>query len=138
MRIGIGLGMTAIAFAVAGRRVWWLYSLARAAQPVGDRTLTFRMFIYAQVVEVFGQRKLLKWTVPGVAHFLTFWGFVILFLTIVEAYGALFKEDFGLGHWAGVGLVEDLFAVGVLIGLVVLTAPVVVLPVVRAIAHALT
>ncbi|MDX6286201.1 MAG: hypothetical protein QOG53_1686 [Frankiales bacterium] len=122
MRIAIGLGMTAIAFAVAGRRIWWLYSLARAAQPLGDRELTFRMFIYAQAVEVFGQRKLLKWTVPGVAHFLTFWGFVILFLTIVEAYGSLFKEDFGLGHWAGLGLIEDLFACGVLLGLLTFTA----------------
>ena len=39
--------------------------------------------------EVFGQRKLLKWSVPGLAHFFTFWGFVILGLTILEAYGAL-------------------------------------------------
>jgi Fe-S oxidoreductase len=121
VRIAIGLGMTAVAFAVAGRRVWWLYSLARAAQPVGDRRLTFRMFIYAQVVEVFGQRKLLKWTVPGVAHFLTFWGFVILFLTIIEAYGALFDDHFGLGHWAGLGFLEDFFATGVLLGLLTFT-----------------
>ena len=30
----------------------------------------------AELAEVFGQRKLLKWSVPGVAHFLTFWGFL--------------------------------------------------------------
>ena len=42
----------------------------------------------AQVVEVFGQKRLLKWSVPGVAHFITFWAFVILFATIVEAVGA--------------------------------------------------
>ena len=37
-----------------------------------------------------GQRKLLQWTVPGMAHFFTMWGFTILLLTIIEAYGDLF------------------------------------------------
>ena len=45
-----------------------------------------------------GQRKLLKWTVPGIAHFFTFWGFIVLGLTILEAYGALFDPDFDPGH----------------------------------------
>ena len=70
---------------------------------------------------MFGQRKLLKWSVPGVAHFLTFWGFIVLILTIVEACGALFDRDFAfplIGRWPVVGFVEDLFAVGVLVGLV--------------------
>jgi Fe-S oxidoreductase len=73
-------------------------------------------------VDVFGQRKLLKWSLPGAAHFLTFWGFVILFLTIVEAYGALVSNDFGIGHWAGLGFLEDVFAVAVLLALAVFTA----------------
>ena len=47
-----------------------------------------------QVIEVFGQRKLLQWSVPGVAHFLTFWGFIILILTIIEAYGDLSDPRF--------------------------------------------
>ena len=66
-----------------------------------------------------GQRKLLKWSVPGVAHFLTFWGFIVLILTIIEAWGALFDRDFhipGIGRWPAVGFIEDLFAVGVLVG----------------------
>ena len=37
-----------------------------------------------------GQRKLLRWTVPGIAHAFTFWGFTILLFTILEAYGDLF------------------------------------------------
>ena len=64
---------------------------------------------------MFGQRKLLKWSVPGIAHFLTFWGFIILLLTIIEAYGDLFSKNFaipGIGHWAVIGFLEDLFAVG--------------------------
>src|SRR5918997_420584 len=38
------------------------------------------------IVVYFGQRKLLQWTIPGVMHFLIFWGFIILGSTIVEAF----------------------------------------------------
>ena len=74
-----------------------------------------------QAEEVFGQRKLLKWTVPGAAHFVTFWGFIILIFTIIEAYGALFSRTFaipGIGHSFALGFLEDLFAVLVLAGLI--------------------
>src|SRR4051794_18218722 len=75
-----------------------------------------------QIVDVFGQRKLLKWSLPGAAHFLTFWGFVVLFLTIIEAYGSIFSDTFGIGHWAGLGFIEDFFAVAVLLALLTFTA----------------
>ena len=68
-----------------------------------------------------GQRRLLKWSVPGLAHFFTFWGFVILNLTILEAFGALLiNRDFHIplvGTWQALGFIEDLFAVAVLLGL---------------------
>jgi Fe-S oxidoreductase len=125
VRIIIGLALTAVAAAVAGRRLWWLYRLARAGQPAPERIAAVREHpgrdAETQVTEVFGQRKLLKWTVPGVAHFLTFWGFIILILTIIEAYGDLFSKKFaipGIGTWAWVGFLEDLVAVGVLVGIV--------------------
>ncbi len=125
VRIIVGLVITAAAFAVAGRRLWWLYRLARAGQPAPERIAALREHpgrgAETQLTEVFGQRKLLRWTVPGAAHFLVFWGFVILFLTLIEAYGALFSRTFAIpviGHWAFVGFLEDLVAVGVLIGLV--------------------
>ena len=124
LRIIIGLALTAVAAAVAGRRLWWLYRLARAGQPAPERIAALREHpargAETQVTEVFGQRKLLKWTVPGIAHFLTFWGFVILILTIIEAYGDLFSKTFaipGIGTWAWVGFLEDLVAVGVLVGI---------------------
>ena len=74
-----------------------------------------------EATEVIGQRKLLKWTVPGAAHAATFWGFIVLLLTIIEAYGDLFSRTFaipGIGHWAFIGFIEDLFAVGVLAGII--------------------
>ncbi|MGH3404285.1 MAG: (Fe-S)-binding protein [Streptosporangiaceae bacterium] len=124
LRIIIGLILTAVAAVVAGRRLWWLYRLARTGQPAPERIEAVRSHpgrdAGTQATEVLGQRKLLKWTVPGIAHALTFWGFIVLILTIIEAYGALFSKHFAIpliGTWAWVGFVEDLFAVAVLVGI---------------------
>src|ERR1700719_3721836 len=82
LRIIIGLALTAAAFAIAGRRVWWVYRLPPSGDEAPPRVQALREHpaggAQAQVIEVFGQRKLLQWSVPGVAHFLTFWGFIIL------------------------------------------------------------
>ncbi len=128
LRMTVGLVLTVIAFAIAGRRLWWLRRLALSGQPAPERIEAVRGHLGTDVkteaVEVLGQRKLLKWSVPGVAHALTFWGFTILLLTIIESYGDLFSRTFaipGIGHWAAIGFLEDLFAVGVLAGLVTFT-----------------
>ena len=125
LRIIIGMVMTGLALAIAGHRLWWLGRVAAKGQPAPDRMKAVpQRFAYAQAVEVFGQRKLLKWSVPGLAHAFTFWAFVVLILTIIEAYGAVFDADFhipGIGHWAGIGFIEDFFAVAVLVALVVFT-----------------
>ncbi|TVZ05832.1 (Fe-S)-binding protein [Trebonia kvetii] len=124
MRMIVGLVLTVAAFAVAGRRLWWLKRLAFSGQPAPERLEYARSHpgreAETQLTEVVGQRKLLQWTVPGMAHAATFWGFLVLLLTIIEAYGALFQRDFAIpviGHWAVVGFIEDLFAVGVLCGI---------------------
>jgi Fe-S oxidoreductase len=123
-RIIIGLVLTAVAFAIAGRRLWWLRRLGMSGQPAPERFQYARDHVgtdlRTQVVEVFGQRKLLKWSVPGAAHALTFWGFIVLILTIIEAYGDLFSRTFaipGIGTWPVIGFLEDLFSVGVLVGI---------------------
>lgn len=125
LRMIIGLGLTVIAFAVAGRRVWWLKRLAMSGQPAPERLEYARVHVAGdlrtQLTEVIGQRKLLKWSVPGSAHAATFWGFLVLLLTIIESYGDLFSRTFALpwiGHWAFVGFIEDLFSVGVLAGII--------------------
>ncbi len=128
LRIVVGLALTAVAFAVAGRRLWWLKRLAFSGQPAPDRIEAARAHLgrdlETQATEVIGQRKLLKWSVPGAAHAATFWGFIVLFLTIIEAYGDLFSRTFaipGIGHWAAIGFIEDLFSVGVLAGIITFT-----------------
>ena len=125
LRIIIGLGLTAVAAVIAGRRMWWLYRLGRTGQPAPERIAALREHparqAETQATEVLGQRKLLQWSVPGAAHALVFWGFIVLLLTIIEAYGDLFSKKFaiiGIGTWAWVGFIEDLFAVAVLAGII--------------------
>jgi Fe-S oxidoreductase len=122
VRLAIGAILTLVALAVAGRRLWWLYRLIRTGQPAPGRLDGVRARLRAELTEVFGQRKLLKRSLPGLAHFFTFWGFVVLGATIVEAYGALFADDFaipliGRGRW--LGFLEDFFAAAVLVAVVV-------------------
>jgi Fe-S oxidoreductase len=128
LRMTVGLALTVIALAVAGRRLWWLKRLAFTGQPAPERVAAVRAHpgrdVETQATEVIGQRKLLKWSVPGAAHAATFWGFIVLLLTIIEAYGNLFSRTFaipGIGHWAFIGFIEDLFAVGVLVGIATFT-----------------
>jgi len=125
LRMIVGLGLTVVALAVAGRRVWWLKRLAFSGQPAPERVAYARGHLGAdartELTEVIGQRKLLQWSVPGAAHAVTFWGFTVLLLTIIESFGALFSRTFaipGIGHWAFIAFIEDLFAVGVLAGII--------------------
>jgi Fe-S oxidoreductase len=124
--LAIGLLMTVVALGIAGRRVFMLTQLFRSGQRrPSTPPLDPRSMVEAETVEVLGQRKLLKWTVPGLAHFFTFWGFLVLGLTIVEAFGALFDPEFSipvLDQWAWVAFLEDFFGVAVLVALVVFTA----------------
>jgi hypothetical protein len=94
VRLIIGLGATVAAFAIAGHRVWWLYRLISSGQPTPGRLQGAGARLRAELREVIGQQRLLRWSVPGLAHAFTFWGFLILGLTILEAYGALFDKDF--------------------------------------------
>jgi len=125
LRLIIGLGLTLVALGLAGRRVRWLVRLASAGQPAPERVEAVRgrlgQAVRTQLVEVFGQRKLLQWSVPGAAHFVVFWAFLILGTVYLEAYGALFDEDFAIplvGRWPVLGFAQDLIAVLALVGIV--------------------
>ncbi|MPZ62375.1 MAG: 4Fe-4S dicluster domain-containing protein [Propionibacteriales bacterium] len=125
LRLILGLGMTAIALPIAAQRVRWLYRLTTSGQPDPDRVqnVSHRVgeALKTQLVEVFGQRKLLQWSVPGTAHFFVFWAFVILASVYLEAYGALFNSDFHIplvGTWPVLGFAQDLIAVLALAGII--------------------
>ncbi|HEX5402994.1 MAG TPA: (Fe-S)-binding protein [Pseudonocardiaceae bacterium] len=121
LRLVLGLLITVVGLAIAGRRVAWLYRLISSGQPVSGRIKDLRTRIGTEITEVAGQRKLLKWSGPGLAHFFTMWGFTILGFTVIETWGALFDRDFAFwwfGHARWLGFLEDFFAVAVLVAIV--------------------
>jgi Fe-S oxidoreductase len=120
IRLIVGLGLTAIIALLAVRRVLWLAKLTLSGQPVSGRTDEIGTRIWTQIAEVFGQRRLLKWSIPGLAHLFTMWGFFILFTVYIEAYGALFQANFHIpivGRWDALGFLQDFIALGVLAGI---------------------
>jgi Fe-S oxidoreductase len=120
IRLVVGLSMTAIIALFALRRVLWLVKLVLTGQPVSGRTGDIGTRVWTQIAEVFGQRRLLKWSIPGVAHFLTMWGFIILLTVYIEAYGLLFQPNFHIpiiGRWDALGFLQDFIALGVLVGI---------------------
>ncbi|MCX6416092.1 MAG: (Fe-S)-binding protein [Actinobacteria bacterium] len=121
LRAIVGVLLTVVILALAGKRGWFLFSIARSGKPAVGRTKDAPKRVEAEAIEVLGQKKLLKWTIPGLAHVFAFWGFLVLGLTILEAYGALFIADFAvpvIGTWPIVGFLEDLFGVLVLVGII--------------------
>ena len=74
--LALGLLVTVVALAVAGRRLHWLSRLIRSGQPTTGRSAEPGPVLQTEVTEVVGQRRLLAWTVPGLAHAFVFWGFL--------------------------------------------------------------
>jgi hypothetical protein len=108
----------ATAVGLFARRAWFLYRLVRLGKPV-DRGGDLGRRVRAETTIVLGQRKLLQRLVPGVVHALIFWGFVVLFPTIVMAFLGAIDRDWTipwLGHQGWFFLLVDVFCVLVLIG----------------------
>jgi Fe-S oxidoreductase len=125
VRLIAGIAVSLIAFAIAGYRVLWLGRLIlTGARIPPERKPNVLGAIKAQLSDVVAQRKLFKVKTAGTAHAFTFWGFTVLFLTIIEAYGALFQRDFAIpfiGKSRALGLIEDIFAAAVLLAIIVFT-----------------
>ena len=125
VRLIVGLLIMGVCLAVAARRGWFLYRTVRSGQPAPDTIAARRQRVQSEATQVFGQRKLLQWGVPGTAHVLVFWGFLVLGLTIIECIGALFVANFAIpviGTWPVVGFLEDLFGLLVLVAIIVFAA----------------
>ena len=121
-RYPVALAVTVLALGIAGHRLWFIVRLVRSGTPAPANWRQLGRRGWVEVREVIGQQRLLRWTVPGLAHAFTFWGFLILVFTIVETYGNLFTQRFaiaGIGHAAVLGFLEDVFSLGVLIAVAV-------------------
>ena len=123
----VGLLMTVVALSLAARRALFLYRAISHGQPAPDRIqgVVGRLgnTLKRQGVEVLGQKKLLKWSIPGAAHFFVFWAFLILGTVYLEAYAVLLSRDpewnwFVFGNWAVLGFLQDFIAVMCFFGII--------------------
>ena len=114
------LGLAALVAVCGGlfaRRALFLVRLVRQGRPV-DRSGDVPQRVRNEAVIVLGQRKLLQRLVPGLMHAFIFWGFLVLFPTIVAAAVAAVDKHFEIpATWFG-DLV-DVFVVLVLAGVVI-------------------
>src|SRR4051812_27315370 len=118
--------MTVVALSLAAQRALFLYRAISHGQPAPDRIHgafgRVGTTVKRQLVEVLGQKKLLKWSIPGAAHFFVFWAFLILGTVYLEAYAVLLSRDpewswFVFGNWAVLGFLQDFIAVMCLLGI---------------------
>src|SRR3954452_9215767 len=118
--------MTVVALTLAARRAFFLYRAISHGQPAPDRIQgalgRVGTTLKRQAVEVLGQKKLLKWSVPGAAHFFVFWAFLILGTVYLEAYAVLLSRNpewnwFVFGNWSVLGFLQDFIAVMCLLGI---------------------
>jgi Fe-S oxidoreductase len=119
-------GALALAAALAvsgylfGRRAKLLADLVRLGKPA-ERSGEVPQRLRNEAEIVLGQRKLLQRLVPGLVHAAIFWGFLVLFPTILIAMiGAVDREATlpWLGHQGWFALMVDVFAVLVLCGVI--------------------
>ncbi len=120
----IGVIGTLVVLGFAAKRVLFLTNLIRSGQKTideGARKDNLKTRITTQFTEVFGQTRLLRWSIPGIAHFFTMWGFFVLASVYLEAFGVLFYPKFAIpfiGHWGPLGFLQDFFALAVLLGII--------------------
>ena len=114
----------AAALALAGglflRRTHLLYRIVRLGRPANRGGEVGRR-VQKEAADVLGQRKLLQRLGPGLVHAFIFWGFVVLFPTILMAFLGAVDPDWTLpwlGHQGWFFLLVDVFCVLVLVGVV--------------------
>lgn len=124
IRAILGTILTVACLAFAARRANVLFGIVKkSGRPTPDRPASPAASTIAetQAVEVMGQKKLLAWAGPGIAHAFAFWGFLVLGITVVEAFGEIYFQNFFfpiIGTWPVVLFAEDLFALLVLVGII--------------------
>ena len=123
--IAVSLTITAIAVAMVLRTAARMTRIVRLGRPDPERFDQPGARMRTTLVETFGHTRMLKWTLPGLAHWAVFLGFIGLFGSLVEAYGELFDDDFHLpltDRFEAYGLAIEVIALLTLVGILVLTA----------------
>lgn len=119
LRGAVALALLAVATAVAGRKLLTVYRLIRLGGgpvPIAD----WRVRLRELVQQVLAHRKVLRQPLAGIMHLFIFWGFVVLFSTIVQAFGEAFRPGWTvplLGAASWFVFLQDVVIVLVLVGI---------------------
>ncbi|MET9876470.1 (Fe-S)-binding protein [Actinacidiphila glaucinigra] len=100
----VSLVLAVVGVALFSRAIAQIYRFVRLGQdvPADTRTDDWRARTVTVVREFLGHTRMNRWGVVGVAHWFVAIGFFSLVLTLVNAFGQLFKADWMLpviGHW---------------------------------------
>lgn len=112
VRIASGFAIMGVAFAFATKRARFLVELLLRGRPAPERFDNVPAKLKAELVKVLGQKKLFQWSLPGLLHALTFWGFLVIQITLIESIGELFNPEFEIpiiGDHEWLGFMQDLF-----------------------------
>jgi Fe-S oxidoreductase len=121
----VSLVLTAVGVALISLAAVQIFRFVTLGQPVpaGSRTNDPVARITTLAREFVGHTRMNKWGVIGVAHWFVAVGFLTLGLTIVNAYGQLFKADWILpwiGTWVPYEMYVDFIALFTTLGILTL------------------
>jgi Fe-S oxidoreductase len=135
IRIGGAVALIAVVGSLAARRVLFLYGLVRAAKPQPERVTRQAILgnLKYLLIKVLGQKKLLRWSVPGVAHAFVFWAFLVIQTTLLEAALELIDPSWhlpflnaislaGVTAYDVLGFTQDTFMILTTVGITVFAA----------------
>lgn len=114
------LVIVAIATPFLLRRVRELALVVRSGTDNPERLRNVPQRMIYELQKVIGQRKLLQWSGPGLAHAFTFWGFLVIQVALLESFAEFFIPNFVLpviGTHAWLGFVFDFFIIAVAVAL---------------------
>jgi Fe-S oxidoreductase len=121
--IVVSVALTLVAVALAARAVSQMFAVIRLGQPAFERSNDPVQRAVTMLRETVGHTRMVKWTWVGAAHWPVFAGFIVLFATLVTAYGQVIDADYGLpliGHWLPFDWLVELLAWTMLVAIAAL------------------
>src|SRR5512135_526128 len=93
VRIAAGFAIVFLASALATKRIRYIVDLLLhgRSDPVRFKYARTPGNMKYHAAKVLGQKKLFQWEGPGSLHALTFWGFLIVQVMLIESVGELFS-----------------------------------------------
>ncbi|RZB18703.1 (Fe-S)-binding protein [Streptomyces sp. F001] len=121
----VSLVLIVVGVALFGRALLQIFNFMRLGQPVpaGSRTNDPYQRTVTLVKEFLGHTRMNRWGIVGIAHWFVAIGFYTLLLTIVNAFGQLFKADWILpiiGDWAPYNVYVEFIGTMTVVGIATL------------------